>query len=88
MKDKLEHVVITAFVTFFLGMLGFQCASHVAGWSFALIAGLAGVYGGVCKEFGDAQCPDNKFDWYDLLADVIGAVIGSAVLLLCFFAKG
>lgn len=33
----------------------------------------------VGKEYGDKRCPGNKWDWYDILADSIGLVLGSII---------
>lgn len=34
---------------------------------------------GVGKEYGDKASPSNHWDWYDLLADVVGALFGSLI---------
>lgn len=31
------------------------------------------------KEYGDSKAIGNKWDWYDILADIIGIVIGSGI---------
>ena len=36
----------------------------------------------VGKEYGDSKAPGNKWDWYDILADVIGIVIGLLLVLI------
>lgn len=46
----------------------------------SLIAGLiAGGAIGVGKEYGDHCAPNNKWNWSDIVADMAGAVIGSAI---------
>jgi uncharacterized protein YfiM (DUF2279 family) len=37
---------------------------------------------GVGKEYGDHCNPYSNWDWYDLLADTIGALVGSAIGLV------
>lgn len=33
----------------------------------------------VGKEYGDSRAPGNRWDWQDILADVVGTVAGSAL---------
>lgn len=79
--DKVLHflacltaTVITGLATFKLGMW----PSIIAGSLFALGLGLG-------KEYGDSKASGNKWDWWDIVADVlgIGAGIGSLVLGWC-----
>ncbi len=49
-------------------------------YSQSFIAGsIAGGAIGVGKEYGDHCSPVNKWDWGDIVADVAGAVFGSAL---------
>jgi len=34
---------------------------------------------GVGKEYGDAKSPGNKWDWKDILADLVGAAVGIVI---------
>lgn len=34
------------------------------------------------KEYGDSKSPNNKWDWYDILADGVGVVIGTIIHLI------
>ena len=72
-KDKKLHfaycMLIALFVTIFVGVL--------SNWYCGAISGLLTAMGcGVGKEYGDKANPYNKWDWYDLLADLIGAIVG------------
>lgn len=31
------------------------------------------------KEYGDSKSPNNKWDWWDILADVIGIIVGTGI---------
>lgn len=37
---------------------------------------------GICKEFWDSRKPNNKWCWWDLLADIIGIALGILVWYL------
>ena len=76
--DKVLHffacllATITASVaTFWRGMW----YSITAGSLFALGLGLG-------KEFGDSRAPGNRWDWYDILADLLGIAAGVGILVL------
>lgn len=72
--DKVKHFGVSAaiaaasavvFMAFHVGALvacvgGFMCA----------------VFCGIGKEYGDHAAPGNRWDWYDMLADVMGAAVG------------
>jgi hypothetical protein len=64
--DLIKHFIVCFIFPLLFG-------SH--GASFAL--GL-----GVGKEYGDSACPNNKWDWWDILADVLGIAFG---LILHYF---
>lgn len=71
-KDKVLHLV----VNFALAMTGFW------NWFFALGLCLGASFG---KEYGDSKAPGNKWDWLDILADLIGMGFG---LLIVYIVKG
>jgi uncharacterized protein YfiM (DUF2279 family) len=43
---------------------------------------------GLGKEYGDSKASGNKWDWWDIVADVVGIVIGSGTLFLLLRIKG
>ena len=72
-KDKKLHftycLLIALATTILIGLL--------SNWYAGGLAGLLTAMGtGVGKEYGDKANPYNKWDWYDILADSIGAIIG------------
>jgi len=72
-KDKQLHfaccMLIALVTTILIGVL--------SNWYAGGLAGLLTAMGtGVGKEYGDKINPYNKWDWYDILADSIGTVIG------------
>ena len=79
-NDKLFHfgacflaTIVVSICTFFLGELG----SCFSGGLFAL--GL-----GIGKEYGDSKSPGNKFDVWDLVADVLGIAAAIGIILLAW----
>ena len=78
-KDKKLHftccMLIALAVTILIGLL--------SNWYVGSIAGLLTAMGtGVGKEYGDKASPNNKWDWYDILADLIGAIVGASIGIL------
>ena len=76
--DKVLHffacllaTISAGIATFFMGMWH----SVIAGSLFALGLGLG-------KEFGDSKAPGNKWDWWDILADLLGIAAGVGILIL------
>jgi len=81
-KDKKLHftccMLIALVVTFILGLL--------SNWYIGAIAGLLTAMGtGVGKEYGDVKSPNNKWDWYDILADLLGTVTGVVISIVIIF---
>ena len=77
-KDKLLHAGVccvasaaVALATFFLGNWPSVCC----GLFFALGLGLG-------KEYGDSKAPGNRWDWWDVVADVVGMIAGAGLVLL------
>ena len=75
-KDKKLHftccMLIALATTILIGLL--------SNWYAGGLAGLLTAMGtGVGKEYGDKINPYNKWDWYDILADFIGAVVGASI---------
>lgn len=83
--DKLEHLMLCFFITVIVGILTALCGGGLAG---AIWAGAGTAMGaGFGKEFGDSA-GGGKFDWYDVLADAIGVLLGVGLLVTAYFAKG
>ena len=82
-EDKIIHAVVCSLATLVIGAcflpLGWHCI--LIGAFFALGLGLG-------KEYGDSKASGNKWDWLDILADVVGMVIGSGTLFLLWRIKG
>lgn len=75
-KDKKLHFIycmlIALATTLLIGLL--------SNWYVGGIAGLLTAMGtGVGKEYGDKINPYNKWDWYDILADLIGTIVGITI---------
>ena len=77
-KDKFMHAVVCFFATaigaiatFWLG----KTASIFCGGLFALGLGLG-------KEYGDSKASGNHWDWFDIVADVVGIAIAVGILMI------
>ena len=76
-QDHLKHFGVCLVVAFLASSIEAGCG---ASFSQSFVAGIiAGGAIGVGKEYGDHCAPENKWDWSDITADVIGAVVGSAL---------
>ena len=40
---------------------------------------------GIGKEYGDSKSPNNKWSWSDIVADVLGALLGVACQIELFY---
>ena len=79
-KDHIFHFVASAF-----GMLfGYYLMTLLRCPFWPCIAGgiLFGLGLGLGKEIGDMFSPGNKFDITDIVADLLGLIAGSIVILL------
>lgn len=76
-KDKVKHFVICCIVAV-CAMVFFRLIASPL--NVAVVASLIiGLALGVGKEYGDKANPYNKWDWFDLLVDAIGAVVGTLI---------
>ena len=77
-KDKWLHfgvcTLIALIVGVLIGLINIY-AGALAGLASALSAGIA-------KEYGDSKAHGNCWSWGDILADVIGAIVGAGIALL------
>ena len=83
-KDKKLHFICCMLIalasTLLIGIL--------SNWYAGGLAGLLTAMGtGVGKEYGDKINPYNKWDWYDILANLIGTVIGILLGVMVLFLK-
>lgn len=79
-KDKKIHFVACLAVAMCITVLEVCIGTGAFGaWLAGFIGGTAC---GVGKEYGDYRNPNNKWDNYDLLVDVLGALAGGCVGLL------
>lgn len=78
--DKIKHfaacLAISAFTAMILDAAGSTLLPCLIG------SLLCGISAGAGKEYGDSKCSENFWDWWDILADVLGAVAGSFFSLL------
>jgi len=82
-KDHIYHFIASA-----IGMLfGYylMVLLHCPFWPCIAGGVLFGLGLGLGKEFGDMMSPGNKFDFSDLLADLLGLAIGTGVVLVIAF---
>ncbi len=76
-QDHLKHFCVCLAVAFTASSIEACCG---ASYPQSFVAGIiAGGAIGVGKEYGDKCAPGNKWDWSDIAADTVGAVIGSAL---------
>ena len=79
-KDHIFHFAASA-----LGMFFGYYIMHLLSCPFwPCIAGgvLFGLGLGLGKEIGDMLSPGNKWDWTDILADILGLAAGTIVILI------
>ena len=91
MSDNDKHIICTAVGSFIIG-IAVMIALWLAGvkgtdaYPAVLLSGfLGGLAAGVGKEYGDECAAGNQWDWEDIAADIVGAIIGSS--LICFIIK-
>lgn len=75
-SDKYLHLLVGLTIAFTLGKL----LSHVEAWAFPAIVGVLLLM--VAKESVDYYLRGEQFDWRDVAAGVVGAVVGVILCLL------
>lgn len=76
-QDHIKHFGVCLIIAFIASSIE---AGFGASYYQAAIAGIiAGGAIGVGKEYGDHCAPGNKWNWSDIVADMTGAVFGSAL---------
>lgn len=82
-RDKIFHFAACAMTALLIAVVIVLLSKDLL---CAVVAGLySGIAIGVGKEYGDFKAVGNKWDWYDLLADIIGSVFGSVIGGLLIF---
>ena len=75
-KDKKLHFTCCMLIAFATTIL----IGLLSNWYAGSLAGLLTAMGtGVGKEYGDKINPYNRWDWYDILADLIGTIVGITI---------
>lgn len=74
-SDKLMHLLAYAVLA------GWFCAMAPAAWLRCALAALAL---GVVLELVQSQLPTRQFEWADMVADGVGALLGVGLARLCF----
>ena len=68
-KDKKLHFAVN-----------FACS--VIGGIYGILFGLGASLG---KEYGDSKAVGNKWDWYDIIADIDGLIIGGTIHYFIYY---
>lgn len=88
MSDNDKHIVVTAAMSFVVGLLcavalRLQGVAGVDCYCGVFLAGfLGGLAAGVGKEYGDECAEGNNWDWQDIAADAIGSLVGSGFAMI------
>ena len=88
MTDNDKHIVVTAAMSFVIGLLcavalRLQGVAGVDCYAGVLLAGFCGgLAAGIGKEYGDSCCKDNYWSWQDIAADCIGSLVGAGFAMI------
>jgi len=75
--DKLAHGVIFALLAWAIGV-----ASGLSDWQRLILAFFGSLLVGVLDEWHQAYLPGRQAGWPDLIADVVGSTVGTALLAI------
>ena len=78
-KDKYLHFLSCGLVSLLTSIFALILGLGNIGIMYSGIT--SGISIGLGKEYGDYACSNNKWDNYDLIADILGALIGSSLIL-------
>ena len=83
-KDKIQHFGACLLV----GLVASIIIAIISKgyWSASISGIMSGIAIGIGKEYGDSKAIGNWWDWRDILADAIGAVVGACIGALLVFA--
>ena len=78
--DKYKHFGVCFIITFVIGIIAIflnvnSMGSSYCGFCAALSAGFA-------KEYGDVCSDNNHWDWKDIIADILGALVGAGIIYI------
>lgn len=77
-KDKWLHAIVCFVATVAVGGV-----MSIFGKGISLSSGILFSCGlGFGKEFGDLLNPNSKWDWMDLIADLVGTAVGTVLLII------
>jgi len=78
-KDKIWHMLVCMCITFVTFLFGMSFGYAALGFGIAILAGFG-------KELYDKYVKKTKFDWGDIVADLIGSfggIILATIVLIC-----
>lgn len=73
-SDKLQHFIVCFLVAMIVALIVAFISKNAGAAMFA--GASSGMALGVGKEYGDAKAIGNFWDWKDICADALGAVVG------------
>lgn len=76
-KDKLKHILVCTIIA--MSVMALLCVIHSSLLVAIISSTLCALFAGIGKEYGDKVNPYNKWDWRDLVADTVGAIMGSLI---------
>ena len=78
-KDKFLHMGVC-----FLSTIIVFCVSYFifGKWPSLVCGGLFSLGLGIGKEYGDSKAKGNKWDWFDIIADLIGIILALIIGLI------
>lgn len=84
-NDKLLHIAVCSLVAVIAAVITYladKCADKAL--TLAVVGCICALSIGIGKEFGDSVNPNDYWDWWDILADVVGMVVGAILIILMF----
>ena len=76
--DKILHFLACSISTVAVSL----ATSGFGMWPSILCGALFALGLGLGKEYGDSKASGNKWDWWDIVADLAGILAGSGILIL------
>jgi len=82
-RDKKLHFIYSFIIAFLGGVFAFILRMNTIQFIFTSFS--LSMATGLGKEYADHINPNNKWDWYDIFADVLGAITGTAASSVLLF---